>query len=177
MTVFPRNSSSVLTGMPMSDELQPCCTFMSSGREAAPRMSLVVGWSLLLLSSRRREEPMSCVAPCCALANTPSSKQARRCKNQPFPAPLPLVKDRNQFSSLLPPFLLGSRLIGSLKSYLIQIPCRALKRSVRDSVSATRHLQNTPERARLPFTPLLPIPDYFLQTHSREWCSGQLLSL
>lgn len=33
MTVFLRNSSSVLTGMPMSDELQPCCTFMSSGKE------------------------------------------------------------------------------------------------------------------------------------------------
>lgn len=32
ITVFLRNSSSVVTGIPMFDELQPCCTFMSSGR-------------------------------------------------------------------------------------------------------------------------------------------------
>lgn len=32
ITVFLRNSSSVLTGIPMSDELQPCCTFMSDRR-------------------------------------------------------------------------------------------------------------------------------------------------
>lgn len=32
ITVFLRSSSSVLTGIPMSDELQPCCTFMSRVR-------------------------------------------------------------------------------------------------------------------------------------------------
>lgn len=114
MTGFLRSSSSVLTGMPMSDELQPCCTFMSSGEGSCSANKPDRGLKLFCRSRRRVAVRNRLVASPlrCALANTPKSY-----KNKPFSAPPPLldlVKDKNQFSSLLPPFLSGPRLIGSL---------------------------------------------------------------
>lgn len=121
ITVFLRNSSSVLTGIPMSDELQPCCTFMSN-RRGLLGVQPDGSWGFLVLSASSPQEPITCVAASgCALANAPHSEQALCCyKNNSFSVPPPLldpVKDKNQPLSSLPP----SRLIGSLKSYLIQI--------------------------------------------------------
>lgn len=75
-----------------------------------------------MFSASSPQEP---IASGCALPNTPSSKQALCCyKNISFPVPPPLldpVKDKNQPLSSLPPSLKRPRLIGSLKSFLIQI--------------------------------------------------------
>ena len=113
ITVFLRSSSSVLTGIPMSDELQPCCTFMSGWRGlfgARPGHGL----RLFFCSRRRRRRSrFTCVAAfSCAPANTPHSKQALRCsKNNSFSVPPPLlapVKDKNQPLSSLPSRAQGS---------------------------------------------------------------------
>lgn len=49
MTVFLRSSSSVFTGIPMSDELLPCCTFMSSRSCSEPRTEALLELFLLVL--------------------------------------------------------------------------------------------------------------------------------
>lgn len=57
ITEFLRNSSSVVTGIPMSDELQPCCTFMSNRRMlfgAQPDRS----WGFLMLSASSPQKPI-----------------------------------------------------------------------------------------------------------------------
>lgn len=126
ITVFLRNSSSVLTGIPMSDELQPCCTFMSVRRGligCAPWQELRLFWCS---RRRRRRSRFTCVGALSdAPPNTAYSKQALCCyKNNSFSAPPPFldpVKDKNQPLGSPPPSLLPRRLIGSLTSYLIQI--------------------------------------------------------
>lgn len=113
ITVFLRSSSSVLTGIPMSDELQPCCTFMS-GRRGLIGVRSGQGLRLFRCSRRRRRRSrFTCVAAfSCAPANTPLSKQTLRCsKNNSFPVPPPLldpVKDKNQPLSSLPSRAEGS---------------------------------------------------------------------
>lgn len=122
ITVFLRNSSSVVTGIPMSDELQPCCTFMSN-RRGLFGVQPDRNWGFLVLSASSPQEPIYLLAAfSCALANAPHSKQAL-CwyKNNSFSVPPPLldpVKDKNQ---PLAPSLPCSRLIGCLTSYVIQI--------------------------------------------------------
>lgn len=84
ITVFLRSSSSVLTGMPISDELQPCCTFMSSRRGLQPGIDR---GSLLLLLLRAAQTDL--------LRRKPSDvKQALRCyQNNSFSMPPPPLFD------------------------------------------------------------------------------------
>lgn len=94
ITVFLRNSSSVLTGIPMSDELQPCCTFMSNRRGligAQPGRSWEAFWCS---RRRRRRSRFNTQALCCCY------------KNNSFSVPPPLldpVKDKNQPLAPSPP--------------------------------------------------------------------------
>lgn len=122
MTVFLRNSSSVRTGMPMSDELQPCCTFMSSGEGSCSANKPGRGLKLFWRSRRRvavRNRLVASPRDARWLIHRAATRISHSRRLLPLRDP---VKDKNQFSSLLPPFLSGSRLTGSLGSYLIQIP-------------------------------------------------------
>lgn len=147
ITVFLRNSSSVVTGIPMSDELQPCCTFMSNRRGLLGATGAEAFWCC---RRRRRRSRLLASQPQVArwLIRRAANRlcAAPRITHSPVPPPLlDPVKDKNQPLNHPPSALKAHR----LSQKLFNPNPVALKRPVvRGSQSA-----DTPELAWPGFTP------------------------